>query len=104
MMFTDDVVPEAKELRLNLNSHEALDKSFLGKMTARHNRHDSGGENGPDPFLVKNKEFLSTLLSLTEGLMKENKSLESDLLSNQSSLKTQEHLLREYEADLEKLR
>lgn len=104
MMFTDDVVPEAKELRLNLNSREALDNSFLGKKTARHNRHDSEGENGPDPFLVKNKEFLATLLSLTEGLMKENKSLESDLLSNQSSLKTQEHLLREYEADLEKLR
>ena len=102
-MFTDDI-PEAKELRLNLNSHEALDNSFLGKKTARHNRHDSGGENGPDPFLDKNKEFLATLLSLTEGLMKENRNLESDLLSNQSSLKTQEHLLREYEADLEKLR
>ena len=36
--------------------------------------------------------------------MKENRNLESEILSSQSSVKSQEHLLREYEVDLEKLR
>jgi hypothetical protein len=36
--------------------------------------------------------------------MKENKNLENEILSSQSSVKSQEHLLREYEVDLEKLR
>ncbi len=66
--------------RLDLNSQEALDQSFLSK----HNK--SQEIQGPQ-FLDKNREFLSTLLTLTENLMKENKTLESDLVSSQLSLK-----------------
>ena len=92
MIFHED-----EDIQLELNSQEALDNSFLGKPNKSYEAH------GPQ-FLDKNREFLSTLLTLTEKLMQENKTIENDLVSSQLSLKNQEHLLREYQEDLEKWR